>query len=138
MDFKSYYIVFHDPLWIVLLSTVLFFPVRQLIWVLYVRKKQKAQQTVSEEEKKTAITAVKVLGLSVAGVDMIQSERGTLVIEVNSSPGLEGIETTSEIDVASEIIKYMGLSFSLVSGFTSLYFHSFDSSSFGRISTRVC
>ena len=52
MDFKSYYIVFHDPLWIVLLSTVLFFPVRQLIWVLYVRKKQKAQQTVSEEEKK--------------------------------------------------------------------------------------
>ena len=38
---------------------------------------------------------------------MIQSERGTLVIEVNSSPGLEGIETTSEIDVASEIIKYM-------------------------------
>ena len=62
---------------------------------------------LTEEEKKTAITAVKVLGLSVAGVDMIQSERGTLVIEVNSSPGLEGIETTSEIDVASEIIKYM-------------------------------
>ena len=42
-----------------------------------------------------------------AGVDMIQSNRGTLVIEVNSSPGLEGIETTSEIDVASEIIKFM-------------------------------
>ena len=62
---------------------------------------------LTEEEENTAITAVKVLGLSVAGVDMIQSERGTLVIEVNSSPGLEGIETTSEIDVASEIIKYM-------------------------------
>ena len=44
---------FHDPLWIILLSTALFFPVRQLIWVLYVRKKQKSQQTVSEEEKKT-------------------------------------------------------------------------------------
>jgi len=53
MDFKSYYIAFHDPLWIILLSTGLFFPVRQLIWVLYVRKKQKAQQTVSEEEKKS-------------------------------------------------------------------------------------
>ena len=42
---------FHDPLWIILLSTVLFFPVRKLIWVLYVRKKQKTQQSVSEEEK---------------------------------------------------------------------------------------
>ena len=52
MDFKSYYILFHDPIWVVLLSTALFFPVRQLIWVLYVRKKQKAQQTVSGEEKK--------------------------------------------------------------------------------------
>ena len=59
------------------------------------------------EEEKTAITAAKVLGLSVAGVDMIQSDRGTLVIEVNSSPGLEGIETTSEIDVASAIIEFM-------------------------------
>ena len=62
---------------------------------------------LTPEEEKTAVTAVKVLGLSVAGVDMIQSDRGTLVIEVNSSPGLEGIETTSEIDVASEIIKFM-------------------------------
>ena len=52
MDLKSYYIAFHDPLWIVLLTTVLFFPVRQLIWVLYVRKKQKSQQSVSGEEKK--------------------------------------------------------------------------------------
>ena len=52
MDFKSLYITFHDPLWIVLLSFVLFFPVRQLIWVLYDRKKQKTQQTVSEEERK--------------------------------------------------------------------------------------
>ena len=52
MDFKSLYITFHDPLWIILLSFVLFFPVRQLIWVLYDRKKQKTQQTVSEEERK--------------------------------------------------------------------------------------
>ena len=52
MDFRAYYIVFHDPLWILLLSSVLFFPVRQLIWVLYVRKKQKIQKKVSDEEKK--------------------------------------------------------------------------------------
>ena len=51
MDLVANYITFHDPLWIMLLSTVLFFPVRKLIWVLYVRKKQKAQQSVSEEEK---------------------------------------------------------------------------------------
>ena len=51
MDLTTYYITFHDPLWITLLSTVLFFPVRKLIWVLYVRKKQKTQQSVSEEEK---------------------------------------------------------------------------------------
>ena len=53
MNLTSYYIAFHDPIWIVLLSTVLFFPVRQLIWVLYVRKKQKSQQTVSDDEKKS-------------------------------------------------------------------------------------
>ena len=52
MDFKSFYIAFHDPLWVLLLSIALFFPVRQLIWVLYVRKKQKAQKTVSDDEKK--------------------------------------------------------------------------------------
>ena len=51
MDLTTYYITFHDPLWIILLSTALFFPVRKLIWVLYVRKKQKAQSEVSEEEK---------------------------------------------------------------------------------------
>ena len=53
MNLAPYYITFHDPLWIILLSTVLFFPVRKLIWVLYVRKKQKSQQSVSEEEKKS-------------------------------------------------------------------------------------
>ena len=51
MDLVSYYITFHDPLWVIFLSTALFFPVRKLIWVLYVRKKQKTQQLVSEEEK---------------------------------------------------------------------------------------
>ena len=63
MDLITYYTTFHDPLWIILLSTVLFFPVRKLIWVLYVRKKQKTQQSVSEEErnslkKRAAFTAV--------------------------------------------------------------------------------
>ena len=52
MNLASYYVVFHDPFWIILLSTVLFFPVRKLIWVLYVRKKQKTQKSVSEDEKK--------------------------------------------------------------------------------------
>jgi len=63
MDLTAYYLTFHDPLWIILLSTVLFFPVRKLIWVLYVRKKQKTQQSVSEEEKislkkRATITAI--------------------------------------------------------------------------------
>ena len=63
MDLTPYYITFHDPLWIILLSTFLFFPVRKLIWVLYVRKKQKTQQSVSEEEKislrkRATITAI--------------------------------------------------------------------------------
>jgi hypothetical protein len=51
MNFTSFYVAFHDPIWITLLSIALFFPVRQLMWVLYVRKKQKMQQLVSEEEK---------------------------------------------------------------------------------------
>ena len=63
--------------------------------------------TLTEEETKSAVKAAKVLGLSVAGVDLIQSNRGSLVLEVNSSPGLEGIEKASGIDVADEIIKYL-------------------------------
>ena len=47
------------------------------------------------------------MGLSVAGVDLIQSNRGPLVLEVNSSPGLEGIEKATGIDVADEIIQYL-------------------------------
>ena len=52
MDIKSFYIVFHDPIWVLVLTTALFFPVRQMIWVLYVRKKQKSQKTVSDDEKR--------------------------------------------------------------------------------------
>ena len=52
MSLTSYYIAFHDPIWVILLSTALFFPVRQLIWVLYVRKKQKSHKIVLDDEKK--------------------------------------------------------------------------------------
>ena len=52
MNLTYFYIAFHDPIWVTVLSIVLFFPVRQMIWVLYVRKKQKSQKTVSDDEKK--------------------------------------------------------------------------------------
>ena len=51
MNLVNFYTSFHDPIWVIILSAALFFPVRKLIWVLYVRKKQKAQNEVSEEEK---------------------------------------------------------------------------------------
>ena len=53
MNYKTYYSLFHDPIWTLILGVALFFPIRQLIWVLYVRKKQKSQQSVSDEEKKS-------------------------------------------------------------------------------------
>ena len=51
MNLVNFYTSFHDPIWVIILSAALFFPVRKLIWVLYVRKKQKAQSEVSEEER---------------------------------------------------------------------------------------
>jgi ribosomal protein S6--L-glutamate ligase len=62
---------------------------------------------LSVEEKYTAILAAKAVGLGVAGVDMLQSARGPLVLEVNSSPGLEGIEKTTGEDIAGKIIQYI-------------------------------
>lgn len=62
---------------------------------------------LSDEEEKTALKAAKALGLSVAGVDMIQSSKGPLVLEVNSSPGLEGIEKATRKNIAKEIIRYL-------------------------------
>lgn len=50
---------------------------------------------------------MKSLGLAVAGVDMLQSSRGPLIIEVNASPGLKGIETTTKKDVAAAIIRFV-------------------------------
>lgn len=59
---------------------------------------------LTEKEIQTALKATEVLGLDVAGVDMLQSDRGPLVLEVNPSPGLEGITRTTGIDVAEKII----------------------------------
>ena len=47
------------------------------------------------------------MGLAIAGVDMLQSERGPLVLEVNSSPGLEGIENATGVDIAGKIVEYI-------------------------------
>lgn len=62
---------------------------------------------LTKEERATAINAAKIMGLNVAGVDLLRSDRGPLVMEVNSSPGLEGIETASEKDVAGMIIEHI-------------------------------
>jgi len=62
---------------------------------------------LTSEERATAIKAAKKLGLGIAGVDMLQSERGPLVMEVNSSPGLEGIQKATGIDIAGKIIEYV-------------------------------
>jgi ribosomal protein S6--L-glutamate ligase len=62
---------------------------------------------LSRAEKHAAITAAKKMGLEVAGVDMLPSKRGPLIVEVNSSPGLEGIEGTTKVDIAGKIIHYL-------------------------------
>lgn len=62
---------------------------------------------LSKEERETAIKSAKKLGLAIAGVDMLQSSRGPLVMEVNSSPGLEGIEGATGVDIAGKIIEYV-------------------------------
>ena len=62
---------------------------------------------ISDEEAAMAVNAAKALGLNVAGVDLLRSSRGPLVLEVNSSPGLQGIETSTGLDIASMIIEYI-------------------------------
>jgi ribosomal protein S6--L-glutamate ligase len=62
---------------------------------------------LSRAEKATALKAAKCMGLAIAGVDMLQSKRGPMVLEVNSSPGLEGIETATGIDIAGKIVEYV-------------------------------
>jgi ribosomal protein S6--L-glutamate ligase len=62
---------------------------------------------LTPEEEHTAVAAARALGVKIAGVDLLQSERGPLVMEVNSSPGLRGIEETSGVDIASLIVAYI-------------------------------
>jgi ribosomal protein S6--L-glutamate ligase len=62
---------------------------------------------LSPEERATAVRAARIMGLNVAGVDILQSHRGPIVMEVNSSPGLEGIETATGKDVADRIIQFI-------------------------------
>ena len=62
---------------------------------------------LTPEERAAAVRAAKTMGLRVAGVDIIRSSHGPLVLEVNSSPGLEGIEESTEVDVASKIIQFI-------------------------------
>lgn len=64
---------------------------------------------LSKKERIAAVKAAKAMGLGVAGVDMLPSARGPLIMEVNSSPGLQGIETSTGIDVAGKIIEYLEL-----------------------------
>lgn len=62
---------------------------------------------LTQKEREVAKTAAKAMNLSIAGVDLLQSDRGPLVLEVNSSPGLEGIEQATGKDIAIEVIKYV-------------------------------
>lgn len=62
---------------------------------------------LSKKEKEVALKACALMGLNVAGVDMLQTHQGPMVLEVNASPGLEGIETTTKVDIAGKIIQYL-------------------------------
>jgi ribosomal protein S6--L-glutamate ligase len=62
---------------------------------------------ITPEERSTAVRAARIMGLNVAGVDILRSNHGPVVMEVNSSPGLEGIEETTGVDIASQIIEFV-------------------------------
>tara|TARA_R110002072_G_scaffold226960_2_gene383850 strand:+ start:4044 stop:4916 length:873 start_codon:yes stop_codon:yes gene_type:complete len=62
---------------------------------------------LSDEEENAALKAAKSLGLGICGVDMLQSNSGPMIMEVNSSPGLEGIEGATNVDIAKKIIRYI-------------------------------
>lgn len=63
--------------------------------------------TLTHREENIALRAAKALRLGVCGVDILQSERGPLVLEVNSTPGLEGIETTTGVDISGKVIQFI-------------------------------
>ena len=62
---------------------------------------------ITPQERQTAVRAANIMGLGVAGVDLLRSKHGPLVMEVNSSPGLEGIEQATELDIAGKIIAFI-------------------------------
>ena len=66
-----------------------------------------SREPLTEVEEKGVLEAVRAMGLDVAGVDLLRAERGPLIMEVNASPGLEGIEGVSGVDVAGHIIRYI-------------------------------
>ena len=68
-------------------------------------KAEKAE--LSADEKRTAIRSAEILGLNVCGVDMLRAKRGPVVLEVNSSPGIEGIEEATQADVAGAMIRFL-------------------------------
>lgn len=68
---------------------------------------QAEKTTITPQERRTAVRAARTMGLNVAGVDILRSNRGPLVMEVNSSPGPEGIEKATGIDVAGKIIEFV-------------------------------
>ncbi len=63
--------------------------------------------TLTNKEKKIAVKAAKYLSLGLCGIDLIRSKRGALLIEANSTPGIQGIEAYTKVNVALEIIKYI-------------------------------
>jgi ribosomal protein S6--L-glutamate ligase len=62
---------------------------------------------ITPEERSTAVRAARAMGLNVAGVDMLRSNHGPVIMEVNSSPGLEGIEKATNKDIATKIIQFI-------------------------------
>ena len=65
------------------------------------------KEKITPEERSVAVRSAALMGLNVCGVDMLRTHHGPVVMEVNSSPGLEGIEKVTEIDVATKIIQYI-------------------------------
>lgn len=63
--------------------------------------------TLTKDERHTAIRAAKVMGLNVAGVDLVRTRTGPAVLEVNSSPGLEGVEKATRVDIAAQMIEFI-------------------------------
>lgn len=70
---------------------------------------------LTRQEVEMAVNALKALNLKIGGVDIIRSKKGPLILEINSSPGLEGIEAATEIDIASKIIEFIEQDFKTIS-----------------------